>query len=131
MAKVLIVDDEQAVVQLMRFILEKVGHTTMSAFNGQEALKALGVEPKDPAVELPDIILLDVMMPIVDGYTVAITLNNDARARKVPILVITAKNDIRAMFEALPNVKSFFTKPFDPKSLREAVDKVVGGAKPA
>ncbi len=131
MAKILIVDDEPAVVQLMCFILERVGHTVTQAFNGQEALKVLGVAPVNPEAPLPDLILLDVMMPIVDGYTVAITLKNDPRASVVPLLVITAKSDMRNMFSALPNVKAFFNKPFDPKSLREAVAKIVAAQPPA
>ncbi|MBI3553173.1 MAG: response regulator [Elusimicrobia bacterium] len=127
MAKILIVDDEPAVVLLMTFILEKVGHTITKAYNGQEALKALGVNPPDPSAELPELILLDVMMPIVDGYTVAITLRNDPRAAVVPILVITAKTDMRQMFNALPNVKAFFNKPFDPQALRDTVAKILKG----
>lgn len=130
MAKILIVDDEPAVVMLMRFILEKAGHTVSESCNGQEALKDLGVDPPNPGFALPDLILLDVMMPIVDGYTVAITLTNSPRAKGVPIIVVTAKNDIRQMFEALPSVKGFFSKPFDPKSLREAVDRIIAGAPP-
>jgi len=125
MAKIMVVDDEPSVVVLIRFILEKVGHTVTQAFNGQEALKALGVDPADPAADLPDLILLDVMMPVVDGYTVAITLRNHPRAGAIPILVITAKTDMRQMFNALPNVKAFFNKPFDPKSLRETVNKIL------
>jgi len=125
MANILIVDDEPAVVQLMKFILEKVGHTVTEVYNGQEALKILGVDPPNPSAPLPDLILLDVMMPIMDGYTVAITLRNDQRAAAVPLLVITAKSEMRQMFSALPNVKSFFNKPFDPQALRQAVAKIV------
>ena len=127
MAKILIVEDEPAVVMLMRFILEKVGHKVTEAGNGQIALQALGVDPENPSAELPDLILLDVMMPIVDGYTVAIALKNSERARSVPILVVTAKTDMRTMFESLPNVRGFFSKPFDPKMLRESVAKLLDG----
>ena len=125
MARLLIVDDEPTLVFLMRTILEHAGHSVEEAANGQEALAKLGVEPDNPDAVLPDLMLLDVMMPIVDGITVASTLRDHPRAGKLPILVITAKGDLRALFEAMPQVAGFFHKPFDPKSLREAVLKVV------
>ena len=125
MARILIVDDEPTLVLLMRAVLERAGHTIEEAGNGQEALARLGVEPEDAAAILPDLMLLDVMMPIVDGLTVASTLRDHPRAGRMPILVITAKGDMRALFEAMPQVTGFFHKPFDPKSLREAVLKAV------
>jgi len=123
MAKVLIVDDEEAIVALMTFILEKAGHTVASAGNGQEALQALGVAPPDAAVVLPDVVILDVMMPIMDGYAAAMAMRDSPRTASLPILVVTAKGDMRRRFEMLPAVAGFFEKPFDPKQLREAVAK--------
>lgn len=112
---------------LMRFVLEKAGHEVAEAANGQEALALLGVDPPDSAKPLPDLILLDVMMPIMDGYTTAIALKNSPRTTNLPILVVTAKSDMRQLFESLPTVKAFFSKPFDPKTLREAVTQALGG----
>ena len=125
MARILIVDDEDSVVMLMKMVLEKAGHETLEAFNGKEALKLLGVEPPASSAPLPDLILLDVMMPLVDGYTVAVALKNEPRTAKVPIVVVTAKGDMRRLFEAIPQVAGFFGKPFDPKLLRETVDKIL------
>lgn len=127
MARILIVEDEASVIMLMRFVLEKVGHKVQEAHNGREALALLGAEPEDPAKELPELILLDVMMPFVDGFTVACALNKSDRLRAVPIMVVTAKSEMRRMFDALPNVKSFFAKPFDPAKLRAAVDGLLDG----
>ena len=121
MAKVLVVDDESSVVILMRFLLEKSGHAITEAHNGLEALAALGVRPDNPAADLPDVILLDVMMPVMDGLTVAKAMHDHPRASKVPILVVTAKGDLRQLFAAMPQVVGFFQKPFDPRLLREAV----------
>lgn len=123
MAKVLVVDDEPSVAMLMRFILEKSGHTVAEARNGLEALGALGVEPEDSSVDLPDLVLLDVMMPVMDGLAAARAMSVHPRASKVPILVVTAKGDLRPLFEALPQVAGFFQKPFDPNQLREAVSR--------
>ncbi|HXS99219.1 MAG TPA: response regulator [Elusimicrobiota bacterium] len=128
MAKILIVDDEPAMVTLMRFVLEKSGHKVAEAHHGLEALAALGVQPDDPGAGLPDLVLLDVMMPVMDGLAAAQAMSRHPRASKVPILVVTAKGDLRPLFEALPQVAGFFQKPFDPKQLRETVARVTGAA---
>ncbi|MDD5302393.1 MAG: response regulator [Elusimicrobia bacterium] len=125
MANLLIVDDEPSLVLLMRAILEKVGHAVSEAHNGQEALIALGVSPDNPSAALPDLILLDVMMPIIDGFGVAAALREHPRAGKIPILIVTAKGDMRPLFEAMPQVSGFFQKPFTPSGLREAVARAV------
>lgn len=121
MANLLIVDDEPSLVLLMRTVLEKVGHTVAEAGNGREALVKLGVEPENPSAALPDLILLDVMMPLLDGVGVAKALRGHPRAGKIPILIVTAKGDMRPLFEAMPQVSGFFQKPFTPTGLREAV----------
>jgi CheY-like chemotaxis protein len=127
MARILIVDDEEHIVALMRFILEKAGHSVSSVGNGQEALRVLGVDPADESAVLPDLVILDVMMPVMDGYTAAIAIRNFPRTEALPLLVVTAKGDMRHLFGAIPSVAGFFEKPFDPKDLREAVSKVAAG----
>jgi len=124
-ARILVVDDEEHIVALMRFILERAGHAVSSAGDGREALRVLGVEPADEAAVLPDMVVLDVMMPIMDGYTAAIALRGSPRTVALPLLIVTAKTDMRPMFEAIPSVVGFFEKPFDPKNLREAIAKAV------
>ncbi|MDE2143645.1 MAG: response regulator [Elusimicrobia bacterium] len=124
MAKILVVDDEPSVVMLMRFVLEKSGHVVSEAHNGLEALQVLGVDPQDAGADLPDLVLLDVMMPIMDGLATAEALRADARVSKVPILVVSAKGDMRGLFQEMPQVVGFFQKPFDPKLLREAIAKI-------
>lgn len=125
MARVLIVDDEPSVVMLLRFLLEKAGHTVTEARHGGEALEQMGVRPEDANAVLPDLILLDVMMPVMDGLATAEALRAHPRASKVPILVVSAKGDMRGLFEAMPQVAGFFQKPFDPKLLRETIAKLV------
>lgn len=130
MAKLLIVDDEPTLVLLMRTVLEKSGHTVAEAGNGAEALAKLGVSPDEPSAELPDLILLDVMMPILDGVATAAALRGHPRAGGIPILIVTAKGDMRPLFEAMPQVAGFFQKPFTPTGLREAVQRALA-PKPA
>lgn len=125
MARLLIVDDEPSLVMLMRAVLEKAGHAVSDASNGADALAKLGVSPEDPAAPLPDLILLDVMMPVLDGIGTAAALREHPRAGKIPILIVTAKGDLRPLFEAMPQVTGFFQKPFTPAGLREAVARAV------
>lgn len=124
MARILVVDDEPTVLMLMHFILEKAGHAITEAHNGVEALEQLGMEPDDAAKDLPDLVLLDVMMPIMDGHAVAGAMSKHPRAGNVPILIVTAKGDLRELFEEMPQVAGFFQKPFDPKTLRETVARL-------
>ena len=121
MARLLVVDDEPSVGLLMRVGREKAGPTVAEAHNGAEALAALGVDP------LPDLVLLDIMMPVMDGVQTAKRLSEDPRTAALPILVVTAKGDLRHLFDSMPAVAGFFPKPFDPQTLRETVARVTAG----
>ena len=114
---------------LVKFILEKDGHRVTEAYNGVEAVAALGIEPPQPEKELPELVVLDVMMPIMDGHTVALKMRECARTAKVPVLILTAKGDMRDLFESMPNVAAFFSKPFTPPALRAAVGKALEAPK--
>lgn len=127
MARILVVDDERDVVTLIRFLLEKDGHQVVEAFNGAQALAKLGVEPRGEAAELPDLVILDVMMPIVDGFTVCKKAGEDPRTRGIPVVVLTAKGQMRELMQSAPNVASQVEKPFDPQRLRDVVRGVLGG----
>jgi len=126
MASILVVDDERDVVTLIRFLLQKDGHTVIEAYNGAQALEKLGVEPASETVPLPDLILLDVMMPIVDGVTVCRRAGEAARTRSVPIVVLTAKGKMQEAFKDAPNVAGQLEKPFDPQRLRELIKGLLG-----
>jgi CheY-like chemotaxis protein len=118
MAKVFVVDDEKDMRDLLSLVLLRDGHTTASAASGAEALARI------PA-EQPNVILLDVTMPDMDGYTVATQLGADDRTRAIPILIMTGKDGVRELFQMTPNVAEFVSKPFDPRALRSAVKTVL------
>lgn len=120
-ARILVVDDERDVVTLVGFLLKKDGHEVDAAFHGGEALAKLGLEPAAD-VTLPDLVIMDVMMPVADGYTVARRAGEGAKTRGVPILMLTAKGQTRELFENQPNVAAVLEKPFDPQRLREMVN---------
>lgn len=125
MAKVLIVDDEQSMVSLVHDILEKDGHEVTEACNGMDALDKLGIDPPKADVVLPDLIIMDVMMPIVDGYTLHTRLQEIEKVREIPLIVLTVKSQMRDAFQSSPNVTAFVEKPFDIKLLRDLVKKAL------
>ena len=121
MAHIMVVDDEKDVVTLLKFVLEKDGHKVTEAYNGAEALQKLGVEPELAEASIPDLILLDVMMPVLDGYSVSSRLASNLRTRSIPLVVLTAKGGMRDLFQLSPNVATYIEKPFDPHKLRELI----------
>lgn len=126
MARILVVDDERDVVLLIKFMLEKDGHTVIPAHDGGEALARLGLEPRDETAVPPDLAILDVMMPVLDGWAVCNRMREDARTKAVPVVVLTAKGEMKDLFNAATNVAAHLEKPFDPKALRELVAGMTG-----
>jgi CheY-like chemotaxis protein len=132
MAAIMVVDDEPEIVTLLSFVLEQDGHTVASAGHGVEALEKLGVEPAKHELALPDLIVLDIMMPVMDGYQLNMRLQTEARTAGIPILVLTAKGQkMRDLFEMAPNVAAYVQKPFDPKMLRELISGILTSRKQA
>ncbi len=126
MPVIMVVDDEPDIVTLLRFALELDGHEVSEAGNGAIALERLGLEPVKPELPLPDLIVLDIMMPVMDGYQLNMRLQTEARAKNIPILVLTAKGQkMRDLFEMAPNVAAYVQKPFDPKMLRELITGIL------
>ena len=121
MARILLVDDERDVVTLIKFLLEKDGHLVIAAYDGAEALVKAGIEPLDTTAVIPDLVILDVMMPVMDGYAVRARLQEDGRTKTVPVIVLTAKGETKDQLNSACNVTSYLEKPFDPKMLRELV----------
>lgn len=127
MSRILIVEDEKDVVTLIKFLLEKSGHQVTESYNGAEALEILGVAPpaERSADELPSLIIMDVMMPVMDGYTAVRRLQDNPKTQGIPVLILTAKGQVKDLFESAPNVAAYIEKPFDPKRLREMVDGIL------
>ena len=115
--KILVVDDEPTIVRLMEFILAREGHEMVVAVNGEEALEKIKAQQ-------PDLVLLDIMMPRIDGYEVAHILRADPATASLPIIMLSAKaqeEDIRKGVEV--GVDEYVTKPFTPDFLVQVVTK--------
>jgi len=114
--RILVVDDEPTLVRLMEFILAKQGHTLIVATNGEEGLNKARLEK-------PDLILLDIMMPRIDGYEVARRIRADENIADTPIIMLSAKaqdDDVKKGLEV--GVNEYITKPFSPEHLVRVVN---------
>jgi CheY-like chemotaxis protein len=131
MAHILIADDDSTIVDLMAAILGRVGHRITKASSGLDTLRKLGLEPDDPTAELPDLILLDIMMPKSDGYTVGTVIRTRERTREIPIMVVSALREMSRLFDATVKVEGFLTKPFSPEDLLSTVAKILSAKAPA
>jgi DNA-binding response OmpR family regulator len=118
-AKILIVEDERDIVELLRYNLQEAGFETDYVRNGADALHR--------AVEQsPDLILLDLMLPEVDGLIVCRLLKNDPRTKNIPIVMVTAKTEERDRITGLElGVDDYITKPFSPKEVVLRVSAVL------
>lgn len=119
MGRVLVVDDEPDVLLLCRLNLQQRGHELLEASDGGRALE-LARERH------PDVIVLDLMMPGINGYQVLEALQRDEATSDIPVLVLTAKS-LRADRERSHGLgaAAFLTKPFLPSELCEMVDSLV------
>jgi phosphate regulon transcriptional regulator PhoB len=108
---ILVVDDEEDVLELLRYNLEKDGYKVYTATSGEEALeKAIG--------KLPDLVALDVMLPGIDGLEVCKKLKNDAKTSYIPIIMLTARGEESDIVTGLEiGADDYVTKPFSPKEL--------------
>ena len=109
--KILVVDDEDYIVELVRFNLEKEGYLVITASNGEEALNLV-------ANERPDLILLDIMLPNIDGLEVCRTLKQNSEFNAIPIIMLTAKGDeIDTVLGLEMGADDYIKKPFSPREV--------------
>jgi DNA-binding response OmpR family regulator len=120
--RVLLVDDDAALRALYRFNLEASGVSVVEAPDGESALELL-------QGELPDVVLLDVMMPGVDGWEVAHRLASDPRTAGLPIIFITALADDAARVRGMNcGAIGYLVKPFNPVRLAAEVEALLAAA---
>ena len=128
MAKKLIlaVDDEPSICKLVQAALTGRGYEVVTAHNGEEALDRV-------ALDHPDLIVLDIMMPKMDGREVRRRLAKDPKTKDIPVIFLSAVGDLDSQLDALeetPGVRSeYLTKPFNPGELGDYVDALLDPAK--
>lgn len=117
--KVLVIDDEPEMLNLIRFTLQQGGYDIVTCDTGRHAWNAI-MDNK------PDLLLLDVMLPGIDGYSLQIKISQDDATKHIPIIVLTALEPSRTLFKKFEQVKGFMTKPFKTDDLLAKVAEVLG-----
>jgi DNA-binding response OmpR family regulator len=114
------IEDEAEMIDLVRLILSRRGYTVLGANGGRAGLELV-------RKELPDLVLLDLMMPDMDGWDVYHQIRSEELTREIPVIVITAKaqNIDKVLGLRIAKVEDYISKPFSPQELLDRVDQVL------
>lgn len=119
--KVLVCDDERHIVRLIQVNLERQGYQVVTAFDGKEGLEKVRSEK-------PDLCVLDVMMPYMDGFEVLKNIRRDPETENLPVIMLTAKAQDKDVFEGYHyGADMYLTKPFNPMELVTFVKRIAAG----
>ncbi len=117
--RILVVDDEEDILELVRFNLAREGYDVLCAISGEEALE-------EARKKLPDLVVLDLMLPGIDGLEVARALKREAGTKEIPIIMLTAKGEEADVVTGLElGADDYVTKPFSPRILLARVKAVL------
>ncbi len=117
--KVLIVDDEPSIIVALQFLMEQNGYATMVAFSGEEAMEAV-------AAHHPDLMLLDIMLPVVDGFEVCQRVRENPAWRDIRIVLVTALGNEANVTKGLDlGADAYVTKPFSNADLVAKVNELL------
>ncbi|MCW2278871.1 response regulator transcription factor [Heliophilum fasciatum] len=115
MAKIAVIEDDGHILELVRFNLEKEGHQVISAMDGEKALQLISDDP-------PDLVILDLMLPKMDGLEVCRALRGRSRSAHLPIVMLTAKGEeVDKVLGLEMGADDYITKPFSPRELTARV----------
>ena len=124
MARILIVDDSPSQLLGIQRIVEKLGHEILTATDG-----AAGVEAAK--AELPDLVLMDVVMPNLNGFQATRTLKREPTTQHIPVILVTTKDqDTDRMWGMRQGAKAYITKPFSEDELSEVLERVFSHQEP-
>jgi len=119
--KVLVCDDERHIVRLIQVNLERQGYNVVTAFDGKEGLEKI-------RSERPNLVVLDVMMPYMDGFEVLKTIRREPETENLPVIMLTAKAQDKDVFEGYHyGADMYLTKPFNPMELVTFVKRIAQG----
>ena len=123
---ILCIEDEQEMIDLIRLILTRRGFDVRGATSGEEGLKIMQEEH-------PDLLLLDLMMPEMDGWEVYQKMKADAKMKDIPVIVVTARAQSidKVLGLHIAKVDDYIAKPFSPQELLTSVDNVLSAKKNA
>jgi CheY-like chemotaxis protein len=113
--KLLVVDDDQDFAQLLEFDLKKHGYQVATAFNGEEGLEKVDKEK-------PGLIILDIKMPKMDGYTFVRRIKKNPETKNIPLIVLTSYEPMKDMFQ-MEGVNDYFVKSVNMEGLIKTIEK--------
>ena len=113
--KILVVDDEQQLALALKIRLQSRGYEVLTAGDGQQALDLVEREQ-------PDMVILDVLMPVMDGYSCLREINNRFGRNKLPIIILTAWDRMKDLFD-LEGIEDYVIKPFDHEDLIARIER--------
>jgi len=117
MKKILIAEDEKDIVEVLKMALEMDGYKVLEAYDGEETWDKLKEEK-------PDILLLDIMMPKIDGYSLYLKMKKDPELKNIKVIVITGKAEMKKVFEKEKDIAGYLEKPFPIDTLLEEIKKL-------
>ncbi|MFA5780409.1 MAG: response regulator [Elusimicrobiota bacterium] len=117
--KILVVDDEKDIVEIISMYLEREDYEPIAAYDGQEALRKI-------IFQSPDLVVLDIMMPKLDGHSLNIKLKENPETKDIPVIVITGKGHLREIITAREDVTivDYLEKPFQMNELLKKIKNV-------
>ena len=122
MAKILIADDSASQRKMMQQVVEKLGHDVVLAEDGQEAVEV-------SKVEMPDLILMDVVMPNLNGFQATRTISRDAQTSHIPIMLVSTKDqETDRVWGLRQGAREYLPKPLSPAVLQKKIGELLAGA---
>lgn len=123
---ILVVEDDETISYILDFMLKREGYEVTTAADGLEALSVIRTPPETDMMSHPDIVLLDIMLPNIDGLQLITEIRNTPHWRNVPIIMLTAKSQETSVLKALEaGANDYITKPFLPAEVLARVKKFV------
>ena len=117
--KIMIVDDEMHLARILQFTLEHEGYDVVTAFDGREGLDTL-------EREAPDLVILDLMLPVVDGYKICNIIKNSDRFKDTPVIILSARDFGREELDEPLNADLLMEKPFNTEHLLDEISRLLG-----
>ncbi|ACC97569.1 Response regulator receiver protein [Elusimicrobium minutum Pei191] len=118
MKKIVIIEDEPSINEMLKMMVERLGHEALVCDNGREAFSFIKKHK-------PDLVILDVMLPGMDGTAIAKELGINEETASIPIIVTSALEESKSLFSGVSQVKDFIPKPFTITKLTETINKYI------
>jgi CheY-like chemotaxis protein len=117
--KVLVVDDDPAILEICSDLLQTEGYTVMVATNGQQALEQIRTDP-------PHVVLMDIMMPVLDGVEACRLVKANPATAEIPVVLMSARTNLTRQSQELASADALVAKPFDIDHLLNTIHDLVG-----